>query len=115
MKYDHYETDANGWTVWIRPAQQGYKLSCCDCGLVHVLNFRVCDGHAEFQAKRANRSTAMVRREKLPKPVIANCIVCGKRFGVPPNQIEYAKYCSGKCRRRGPLGGRSALGGRARA
>lgn len=28
------------FTDWIRPTMNGYHISCCDCGLVHTLNFR---------------------------------------------------------------------------
>ena len=29
-----------GFTKWIRPVMNGYHMSCCDCGLVHTINFR---------------------------------------------------------------------------
>lgn len=47
---------------WIQPVRKGYKMACCDCGLVHVLNFRVVKGRAQFNAARNNRSTALMRR-----------------------------------------------------
>jgi hypothetical protein len=47
---------------WIEPREDGYKMACCDCGLVHNLDFRVEDGRAQFRVFRNNRSTAMVRR-----------------------------------------------------
>lgn len=47
---------------WIRPVRRGYMLACCDCGLVHRVNFRIKDGRVELQVFRANRSTAMMRR-----------------------------------------------------
>lgn len=28
------------FTHWIRPVMTGYHLSCCDCGLVHTINFQ---------------------------------------------------------------------------
>ena len=62
---------------------QGYRMACCDCGLVHDMDFvaikitkRFHDGTYEFEelpidqfqvrlrAKRNNRSTAQVRRRK---------------------------------------------------
>lgn len=64
------ETDGE----WIRPVAKGYKMACCDCGLVHRLDFRVMRGvnathgrlvkgaRAEFMAFRDNRATAAVRR-----------------------------------------------------
>jgi hypothetical protein len=47
---------------WIRPIRRGYKLACCDCGLVHVINFRVRKRHVEFQTKRDDRATGQIRR-----------------------------------------------------
>jgi len=47
---------------WVEPVEAGYKMACCDCGLVHNLDFRVEDGRAQFRVFRNNRSTAMVRR-----------------------------------------------------
>jgi hypothetical protein len=47
---------------WIQPVRRGYKMACCDCGLVHRMDFRVAGGRAQFRAFRDNRSTAMVRR-----------------------------------------------------
>ena len=38
MKYDDPE---NG--EWIFPIMKGYKACCCDCGLVHRMEFRVCE------------------------------------------------------------------------
>lgn len=47
---------------WQQPRRRGYKLGCCDCGLVHILNFRIYGGRIQFQAFRANRNTAAIRR-----------------------------------------------------
>lgn len=47
---------------WIQPVRNGYKLCCCDCGLVHRLNFRVRQRHVQFRVFRAVRSTGQVRR-----------------------------------------------------
>ena len=47
---------------WINPIQKGYEMECCDCGLVHVLNFRVEKGKAQFQVFRDQRSTGQTRR-----------------------------------------------------
>lgn len=53
---------------WIRPVMKGYKLACCDCGLVHGVDFKVIRsgrGHnVMFRVVRLNRSTAMMRRHK---------------------------------------------------
>lgn len=52
---------------WITPVHDGYKMACCDCGLVHVMDFRVFKDSkgrlsVKFRARRNNRSTAMMRR-----------------------------------------------------
>lgn len=49
---------------WLRPKRKGYKAMCCDCGLVHRLDFRVVEGRAEFRAYRDNRATAVARRHR---------------------------------------------------
>ena len=61
---------------WIRPCVSGYKMACCDCGLVHRLDFRVLravnrthgkilkGARVEFRAYRDNRATAALRRQK---------------------------------------------------
>ena len=51
---------------WVYPIMDGYKLCCCDCGLVHDMQFRVTDEYdrVEFRVRRNNRSTAQVRRHK---------------------------------------------------
>lgn len=55
-----------GWSGWIHPIMEGYKLSCCDCGLVHEMEFRVTGDYdrVEFRVRRDNRSTGQVRRHK---------------------------------------------------
>lgn len=53
---------------WIRPIRKGYRLRCCDCDLVHSLDFRVVkegkNSYLEFRVFRDNRSTAACRRKR---------------------------------------------------
>lgn len=37
---------------WVAPIKKGYKLICCDCGLTHIMEFRVKDGQIQFRGKR---------------------------------------------------------------
>ena len=61
-----YENVTEG--EWVRPVMVGYKMCCCDCGLVHKLNFRITeDGVVELQAFRDNRATGQVRRHMKDK------------------------------------------------
>lgn len=49
---------------WVEPTpQRGHKMKCCDCGLVHVIDFRVKDGKVQFRPKRDKRATAAARRQ----------------------------------------------------
>ncbi len=49
---------------WVRPIRKGYRVACCDCGLVHVINIRVRKNLVEYQVFRDNRATAR-RRQRL--------------------------------------------------
>jgi len=44
---------------WVRPVMKGYKMKCCDCGLVHKIDFRVIKwgrGHkVVFRASRLRK------------------------------------------------------------
>jgi hypothetical protein len=51
---------------WLRPVRRGYKLACCDCGLVHRVDFKhVPWGRGRkirIRVFRDERATAAVRR-----------------------------------------------------
>ena len=51
---------------WVQPVRKGYRMKCCDCGLVHVLNFRLLKWgkgtKIQFQAFRAKRSMKGAKR-----------------------------------------------------
>lgn len=70
----------DGWCDWQFPTMQGYRMACCDCGLVHNMEFEVhkvtkqidentfeakpVEGYrVRFKARRNNRSTAAMRRK----------------------------------------------------
>jgi len=39
-----------------------FSRECCDCGLIHRLDFRIVDGKVEFRTRRDDRATAAARR-----------------------------------------------------
>lgn len=41
MKFPEQKPQKGGWTKWIHPRMTNYYMACCDCGLVHTMNFRV--------------------------------------------------------------------------
>ena len=55
---------ANGWSRWVQPVKRGYLMSCCDCGLVHRMDFRIAGERVQFRAQRAPRYTARERARK---------------------------------------------------
>ena len=63
---DEEAVHPDGWSRWVYPVMDGYKMSCCDCGLVHDMQFRVTDDYdrVEFRVRRNNRATAQVRRHR---------------------------------------------------
>jgi hypothetical protein len=61
MKYDEPKE-----MEWVQPIRRGYRLCCCDCGLVHDLDFTITGNKRKyilFRGKRNNRATAQVRRK----------------------------------------------------
>jgi hypothetical protein len=51
----------DGWTKWVRP-KPVYMLACCDCGLVHNLQFDVTSrGRVVFRAQRNPTETEALR------------------------------------------------------
>lgn len=63
MKYEEPEAGE-----WVFPRRKGYKLRCCDCGLVHRVDFKLEGKHILFRVFRDNRATAAVRRYKSFNP-----------------------------------------------
>jgi len=50
---------------WIQPMpQRGHKMACCDCGLVHRMDFRVRAGKVQFRAVRDVRATRGRRKRQ---------------------------------------------------
>jgi hypothetical protein len=41
VKFQEPKAKESGWTTWQCPVMRGYKLACCDCGLVHGMDFRI--------------------------------------------------------------------------
>jgi len=48
---------------WIQPIKKGYLMACCDCGLVHKMDFRIVKDRVQFRASRAVKKTKMLRRK----------------------------------------------------
>lgn len=76
-RFKKYEGPPGEWTEWVAPTMKKYRMGCCDCGLVHDMEFSIVrvtrrkgqdfdgkqvSGHRVlFRVKRNNRSTARMR------------------------------------------------------
>lgn len=55
---------------WVQPVKRGYKLACCDCGLVHTVNFRIIKyaggerAKVQLQVFRDERATKALRKKE---------------------------------------------------
>lgn len=49
---------------WIEIAMTDFREMCCDCGLVHTVDFRKRGRKFEMRARRDERATAAARRGK---------------------------------------------------
>ncbi len=48
---------------WTHVVAQGHRNACCDCGLVHIIDYRIAeDGTFEIRFRRDKRATAAMRR-----------------------------------------------------
>lgn len=43
MKFPKLKEGGNGWCKWLYPIPRKYKMACCDCGLVHTIQFEVIE------------------------------------------------------------------------
>ncbi len=49
---------------WIQPIAKGYHMACCDCGLVHRMDFRIVGPRkptVQFRVERAVGETKKLR------------------------------------------------------
>lgn len=49
----------------VTPKRIGYKMSCCDCGLVHRIDFTTTPkGRIQFKAYRDIKATNKLRKQR---------------------------------------------------
>lgn len=49
---------------WVAVPMKNHRDQCCDCGLVHRMNYRIRNGKLEIQAFRDGPATGGARRRK---------------------------------------------------
>jgi hypothetical protein len=71
-----YKIYADDWSEWIAP-RKGYRMICCDCNLVHQLEFDIGKNsktgkrQAIFRVRRDDRFTASMRKKYETKTTIS--------------------------------------------
>lgn len=55
--------------AWVQPKRKYYRMACCDCGLVHKMEFKLIpygDGKHKirFRVWRDNKETAKLRKKE---------------------------------------------------
>jgi len=48
---------------WVQPSDF-YKFACCDCGLVHKVEFRIHEKRIQFRMWRNSCATAQLRKHR---------------------------------------------------
>jgi len=64
---DKFEVQEEG--EWATTTRRGNKIACCDCGLVHRIDFKIKNRGILYRTFRDNRSTGQVRRHMKKKRV----------------------------------------------
>lgn len=59
-----------GWSEWVEPVMHGYLMQCCDCGLIHEMQFKVfeqatpADERGEWKAKLVKNGRVSFRARR---------------------------------------------------
>lgn len=75
---------------WIQPITEGYRMSCCDCGLVHLMDFRIHEGKIQFRAFRTDERVAPCAAPPLddyPPPIVRTLLDIAAETSWPRKQI----------------------------
>jgi hypothetical protein len=52
---------------WFSPKRKNWYMRCCDCGLVHRVNFRIRKGVIQMQATRLRKRKSLISLKDLEK------------------------------------------------
>lgn len=78
---------------WVQPIRRGYLLKCCDCGLVHQLNFRlVKHGRGfciQFQAFRKSGDDKEKEMNEDQEAISKACWVIKERTKHWPTDVAF--------------------------
>ena len=96
--YHHVVENEGDWSEWVNPDNDSYMMKCCDCGLVHEMQFKVAkysdgdecefvgdpDLQPVFRARRAEEAWQETDTPPAPQPVPVKTYHDGKPWPVAP-------------------------------
>jgi hypothetical protein len=96
--YHHVVENEGDWSEWVNPDNDSYMMKCCDCGLVHEMQFKVAkysdgdecefvgdpDLQPVFRARRAEEAWQETDTPPTPQPVPVKTYSDGKPWPVQP-------------------------------
>ena len=96
--YHHVVENEGDWSEWVNPDNDSYMMKCCDCGLVHEMQFKVAkysdgdecefvgdpDLQPVFRARRAEEAWQETDTPPAPQPVPVKTYHDGKPWPVQP-------------------------------
>lgn len=59
MKYDQVFDGE-----WITPRHKGWRMKCCECSLIHVVDFKIAGKAVMLRATRDMRATRRARENR---------------------------------------------------
>jgi hypothetical protein len=96
--YHHVVENEGDWSEWVNPDNDSYMMKCCDCGLVHEMQFKVAkysdgdecefvgdpDLQPVFRARRAEEAWQETDTPPAAQPVPVKTYHDGKAWPVAP-------------------------------
>lgn len=59
MAFEVMEAGPDGWCDWVHPLP-GYLMQCCDCGLVHQMEFAIVPAHGNPKFNEGESADAVI-------------------------------------------------------
>lgn len=69
MQCEPMHPDEEGWSEWVHPLP-GYLMQCCDCGLVHEMQFEIGgrDGDGPLNPGESDETGVIIFRARRYEP-----------------------------------------------
>ena len=91
----HEVENEGDWSEWVNPKPEQYFMKCCDCGLVHEMQFKVAKysegDECKFVADADLQAVFRARRTAPPAPV-------QKPVWIRPDELQKAQKAPFLCR-----------------